>query len=372
MGATAGGHRIRRRERFVQVTRPTVRDGNLSFRALGVLTWLLDRPEGWDVRSAQMSDDGPKREGREAIRTALRELAEAGYYRLERRRTRAGTCLMGTAVSEESVPSWGEQARFFKGRAVPVVEQADGSFMVAYPNGTMLPDDFPPPEKGGEDESDTTGAQEPVPGEPAPRNPAPGEPAPGNTSPLEEQLGETGKESPPNPQTDTGSAEQAEAVTRGEESPFDEKTRTALNAAVERARRLRPGWSKRSITDAMKVALDEGRDPGVVAAAIVAVAKDGASKVPGRLNAEGEWWGLPPVRPARDTVVRCRKRNHETQPADGCPSCLGDAKACPRCPRGARSCPHEDTAEELPELSAEELDRLPVWLRRRASKGRAA
>jgi hypothetical protein len=62
-------------------------DAHLSFRALGILTWLLDRerktPVDNDGSLRAMAVDG--REGRAAIRTALDELLAAGYVRRERR-----------------------------------------------------------------------------------------------------------------------------------------------------------------------------------------------------------------------------------------------------------------------------------------------
>jgi hypothetical protein len=152
-GNPRGGLR-KRVEPFVQVRSKTVNHGAVSYRALGVLTYLLDKPEGWDVNAQQMAKGKGRegREGREAVRSALRELALAGYYRLERRQARSGKFAMGTAISETPVESWAEQARFFDAKAVPMVEQPDGTFLVKYPDGTLRPDDFPPPEKPTQEE----------------------------------------------------------------------------------------------------------------------------------------------------------------------------------------------------------------------------
>ncbi|MEU9495820.1 hypothetical protein AB0D73_29085 [Streptomyces sp. NPDC048215] len=129
---------------YVPVDSRTVRDVSLTYRALGLLTYLLDQKEGWQVRSDQLSK-GEGREGREAIRTALRELARKGYYRLERRRFRSGQCAMGTAVSVLPIEQWVKDYEVFgtsKNPAVPVVEQEDGSFLVEYPDGTFGSDGF--------------------------------------------------------------------------------------------------------------------------------------------------------------------------------------------------------------------------------------
>ncbi|MEU1275390.1 hypothetical protein [Streptomyces sp. NPDC005799] len=134
----------RRRPYYVHVESTTVRNTRLSYRALGLLTYLLDQKEGWQVRSDQLSK-GEGREGREAVRTSLRLLAAEGHYRLERRRLRNGKVVMGTAVSEFPVDQWKKDHEIFSTQrdpAVPVVEQEDGTFFVEYPDGTLGSDGF--------------------------------------------------------------------------------------------------------------------------------------------------------------------------------------------------------------------------------------
>lgn len=134
----------RRRPYYVHVESGTVRNTRLSYRALGLLTYLLDQKEGWQVRSDQLSK-GEGREGREAIRTSLRLLAAEGHYRLERRRLLNGKVVMGTAVSEYPVDQWIKDHELFstqKDPAVPVVEQEDGTFFVEYPDGSRGSDGF--------------------------------------------------------------------------------------------------------------------------------------------------------------------------------------------------------------------------------------
>lgn len=131
---------------FVHVVSATVRNTNLSYRALGLLVYLLDQKEGWQVRADQLSR-GEGREGREAIRTALRELQVAGHYRLERRKLRNGKCVMGTALSGTPLEQWVRDHEIFstqKDPAVPVIEQEDGTFLVQYPDGSLGSDGFEP------------------------------------------------------------------------------------------------------------------------------------------------------------------------------------------------------------------------------------
>ena len=56
-------------------------DARLSFRALGVLAYLLSKPDHWTVDSRVLCRTHS--EGRDAIRTVLNELKEAGYMRQE-------------------------------------------------------------------------------------------------------------------------------------------------------------------------------------------------------------------------------------------------------------------------------------------------
>ncbi|MFG2865435.1 hypothetical protein [Streptomyces sioyaensis] len=134
--------RRNRRTYFVQVESQTARDDRISFRALGLLTYCLDQHESWNVRSEQLAR-GEGREGRDAVRKALHELAAHGYYRLERRRFLDGKTAMGAAVSEYPVEQWAQDYVTFGGKLdVPVVEQEDGSFRVRYPDSTLGPDGF--------------------------------------------------------------------------------------------------------------------------------------------------------------------------------------------------------------------------------------
>lgn len=136
--------RTNRRTHFVQVESKTARDTRLSFRALGVLTYCLDQSDSWNVRSEQLSR-GEGREGRDAVRKALHELAAHGYYRLERRRFHDGTTGMGAAVSEYPVEQWAQDyVTFGKKLDIPVVEQEDGSFRVRYADGSLGTDGFAP------------------------------------------------------------------------------------------------------------------------------------------------------------------------------------------------------------------------------------
>jgi hypothetical protein len=76
--------RRRRNTNFTIIGNEPANDPRLSAEALGVLTYLLTRPDDWTVYSKQLSDRFKC--GRDKIRRILRELIDAGY--ITRRRLR--------------------------------------------------------------------------------------------------------------------------------------------------------------------------------------------------------------------------------------------------------------------------------------------
>lgn len=97
--------------RWTAVDRRTINDEALSFRARGVLVWLLDKPEDWEWRSDTIALVGA--EGRDAIRAAVRELEEHGYVERRRVQGESGRWLTETWVyerPEDSAPKTDSQA----------------------------------------------------------------------------------------------------------------------------------------------------------------------------------------------------------------------------------------------------------------------
>lgn len=60
----------------------TIRDQALSFRARGLLAYLLSMPDNWRTSTDRLQ--GWATEGRDAIRSAIRELERAGYMKLDK------------------------------------------------------------------------------------------------------------------------------------------------------------------------------------------------------------------------------------------------------------------------------------------------
>lgn len=348
-----GGLR-KRRSPDPSLPRTTVRDTSISFRALGALLWIMDKPDGWSIRADHMAKDGKRtdgtgaggrkhrREGREAIRTALlRELAAEGFYRLERRRMLDGSITMGTAASEDRVDSWVAQYEVFGRKPVPMTQQPDGTFLVQYPDGSTGPDDCDPPEVDESDHDDPdpeetaghTGAQKPVSGtSPVPRNPAPvkpasGEPASGNTSPstYKEVKGFKEREnSPIPPRDDTTTPEGVAAATR--EGEISDEEEQILVRGLERALRLRPKWSRAAVKSAMTRAVSrEGRPTRDVANAIVKAAEDPSTKIPGRILND-LWWIDNVISVEAKPKAACPNRDHAAYSASNCAGCKVDAQ----------------------------------------------
>lgn len=90
--------RVARRARYTTVAKGAVNDQSLSFRARGLLVWLLDKPDDWRVDSTTIARHGT--EGREAVRTALRELEQARYLRRQRVQNPDGKWSTETVVYE--------------------------------------------------------------------------------------------------------------------------------------------------------------------------------------------------------------------------------------------------------------------------------
>ncbi len=95
---------------FTILSNAVINDERLSFRARGILTWLLSKPDDWHTRSESIAAQSPPREGRDAVRSALRELAELGYLVREKIQNERGQWSTIQTVYEEPVtgPAPGE------------------------------------------------------------------------------------------------------------------------------------------------------------------------------------------------------------------------------------------------------------------------
>ncbi len=73
---------------FAQIDRAPLEDARLSWRAKGILAYLLSKPSGWTVRADDLLKKGT--EGRDAVRAAMGELRDCGYAELRMMRGAGG------------------------------------------------------------------------------------------------------------------------------------------------------------------------------------------------------------------------------------------------------------------------------------------
>lgn len=81
--------RVRKRENpFVQIDRRVFEDHSLSWKAKGILGYLLSKPDNWKIYIADLAKKA--KDGRDSVRTGLKELEERGYVQKVRMRTENG------------------------------------------------------------------------------------------------------------------------------------------------------------------------------------------------------------------------------------------------------------------------------------------
>ncbi|MDV2476801.1 replication protein [Rhodococcus zopfii] len=92
----------RKADNFTILSNAVLGDDRLSFRARGLLAWLLSKPADWHIRSDAIARHSPK-EGRDAIRSIMRELRDAGYLVVEKHQDERGRWSTIQTIYEEPV-----------------------------------------------------------------------------------------------------------------------------------------------------------------------------------------------------------------------------------------------------------------------------
>jgi hypothetical protein len=86
---------------YVMIDRRPIANPKLSYKAKGILAYLLSRPDGWEVNVPDLVNHSP--EGASAIRSGLKELREVGH--LVYNRIRAGGYIKKWVIEVYELPS---------------------------------------------------------------------------------------------------------------------------------------------------------------------------------------------------------------------------------------------------------------------------
>jgi hypothetical protein len=90
--------RVVRRNRYTAIDRRPINDSRLSFRARGVLVWLLDKPDDWQITRESLARETP--EGEDAMRSVLKELRDCGYLVRQTVRNKEGRTVTESCLYE--------------------------------------------------------------------------------------------------------------------------------------------------------------------------------------------------------------------------------------------------------------------------------
>lgn len=64
---------------YVRLDKYFINDDRLSLKAVGIMTHLLSKPDGWHVRPAEIANSHP--DGITGVRTGIKELKDCGYMK---------------------------------------------------------------------------------------------------------------------------------------------------------------------------------------------------------------------------------------------------------------------------------------------------
>jgi hypothetical protein len=93
--------RLHRRETYTVVTNDAIRDERLSWKATGLLVYLLGLPDGWRINHRDLAER--KLDGKAAVLTGMSELEENGYLRRTTERLPDGTFRTEVHIFEEAL-----------------------------------------------------------------------------------------------------------------------------------------------------------------------------------------------------------------------------------------------------------------------------
>lgn len=147
------------REPYEIIPRATLQDARLSLRARGLLGLMLSKPPGWRFATDRLAEEC--REGRDAVRTAMRELEAAGYVRRStvQRGGRLGTRVEVAARPGLLPPATAFQASVRQASVGQAAErtQTESTETALLPLAALAPSAAPRPAPRGSTSSDPEG-----------------------------------------------------------------------------------------------------------------------------------------------------------------------------------------------------------------------
>lgn len=88
---------------YVMINKSSLQDERLSWKAKGLLVYLLSLPDDWKIYETELINHA--KDGRDGTRSAIKELIDAGYITRERTRDEKGR-LTGTDYNVYEVPTY--------------------------------------------------------------------------------------------------------------------------------------------------------------------------------------------------------------------------------------------------------------------------
>lgn len=86
---------------YTIIANAVLADHRLTWKARGLLVYLLSKPDHWRTSAARLARESP--DGRHAVRSALLELRDAGYLLTTRHQDAAGRWTTSTTIYDRPV-----------------------------------------------------------------------------------------------------------------------------------------------------------------------------------------------------------------------------------------------------------------------------
>lgn len=238
---------------FTQIPNAALRDMRLSWKARGLLAYLLSHTDdGFSIDADRLALRGP--DGRHAILAGLKELVTAGYVVRQKRRDERGHWHTDIEVFDQPTSGF----------------PTSGNRTPAEVKGQVAP-------KAGF----------PTSGFPTFGQPTSGEPTAGKPdAEVEDQEEDQEEDLPPTPRAPVPAS-----------GPIQEgEDHDRIATLVASVRELQPAWTERSIRSALKRAAGDERPYEATRAALISIARGdhGSTQSPNRVNFDGPWWAQAP------------------------------------------------------------------------------